>query len=249
MRVFAGRRHPGTRAAARVGRAGRWRRRRRNGRIPCSVVPARVRTEPPSCPRSTPDPHPGSRRCGGPGRGPRATRATRSDWRRASPVRGAGRAPHRSRRRPRVAGSGRRARAASRRRPYRESRSQFPHVPGERASHPCGSMVSVPTAPLPPLIEAPDADPDRPTRLGLVSGLTLVGASVFALVLRGGAPIVGFAVLFLVFVPLERLFALRSQPVFRRNYLTDLTHFFVNNVFVTIGAIVLVVLAALPLIW
>ena len=110
-------------------------------------------------------------------------------------------------------------------------------------------MVSVTRAPLHPLIEAPQADPERPTRLGHVTGLTLVGAIVIALVLRGGGPIIGFAVLFLVFVPLERLFKLRPQRVFRRNYLTDLTHFFVNNVFVTIGAVVLVILAALPLIW
>jgi sterol desaturase/sphingolipid hydroxylase (fatty acid hydroxylase superfamily) len=48
---------------------------------------------------------------------------------------------------------------------------------------------------------------------------------------------------------LERLFALRSQKVFRRSYLTDLTHFFANNLFVTVGAIVLVVIAALPLVW
>jgi sterol desaturase/sphingolipid hydroxylase (fatty acid hydroxylase superfamily) len=104
-------------------------------------------------------------------------------------------------------------------------------------------------APLPPLVEAPGSDDDRPTRLGLVTGLTLVGAIVLALVLRGGGPIIGFAVLFLVFVPLERLFALRPQRVFRRNYLTDLTHFVVNNVFVAVGAIVLVILAGLPLIW
>src|SRR5262245_58937838 len=110
-------------------------------------------------------------------------------------------------------------------------------------------MVSVPTAPLPPLIEAPEPERDRPTRLGLVTGLTLAAAIVIALVLRGGAPIVGFTVLFLVFVPLERLFAVRRQRVFRANYLTDLTHFFVNNVFVTIGALLLVILAALPLIW
>ena len=103
------------------------------------------------------------------------------------------------------------------------------------------------SAPLPPLSDAPD--PERPTRLGLVTGLTLVGAVVVALVVRGGAAVIGFAVLFLVFVPLERLFALRPQKVFRRNYLTDLTHFVLNNVFVTVGAIVLVVIAALPLIW
>ena len=108
-------------------------------------------------------------------------------------------------------------------------------------------MVDVRTAPLPPLLEVPD--PERPTRLGLATGLTLIGATVIALVLRGGGPIIGFAVLFLVFVPLEKLFALRPQKVFRRNYLTDLTHFVVNSVFVAIGAIVLVVIAALPLIW
>ena len=81
------------------------------------------------------------------------------------------------------------------------------------------------------------------------TGLTLVGGIVVALVFRGGAPIMGFAVLFLVFVPLEQLFSLRPQRVFRRHYLTDLTHFFVNNVFVTVGATVLVVIAALPLLW
>ena len=101
--------------------------------------------------------------------------------------------------------------------------------------------------PLPPLIE--DPDPERPARLGLVTGLTLVGAIAVALVIRGGAAIVGFAVLFLVFVPLERWFALRPQKVFRRSFLTDLTHFILNNVFVTVGAIVLVVIAGLPFLW
>jgi sterol desaturase/sphingolipid hydroxylase (fatty acid hydroxylase superfamily) len=99
------------------------------------------------------------------------------------------------------------------------------------------------------LVDAPRPGDDRPTHLGLVTGLTLVAAIVLTLLLRGGGPIIGFAVLFLVLVPLERLFALRPQKVFRRSYLTDLTHFVVNNVFVTVGAIVLVVLAALPLIW
>jgi sterol desaturase/sphingolipid hydroxylase (fatty acid hydroxylase superfamily) len=97
------------------------------------------------------------------------------------------------------------------------------------------------------LLEPPD--PERPTRPGLVTALTLVGAIAVVLVVRGGAAIVGFAVLFPVFVPLERLFALRRQKVFRRNYLTDLTHFVLNNVFVTVGAIVLVVIAALPFLW
>jgi sterol desaturase/sphingolipid hydroxylase (fatty acid hydroxylase superfamily) len=79
--------------------------------------------------------------------------------------------------------------------------------------------------------------------------LTLVGALVVVLVVRGGGIIIGFGVLFLVFVPLERLFALRPQKVFRASYLTDLTHFVLDNVFVTVGAIALVVIAALPFLW
>ena len=41
---------------------------------------------------------------------------------------------------------------------------------------------------------------------------------------------IGIALLFLVFVPLEKLFALRKQRVFRPGLLTDLTHILVNNV-------------------
>ena len=38
-----------------------------------------------------------------------------------------------------------------------------------------------------------------------------------------------------VFVPLERLFALRAeQPVFRRQWMVDLTYFFVNSLLVEV---------------
>jgi sterol desaturase/sphingolipid hydroxylase (fatty acid hydroxylase superfamily) len=91
-------------------------------------------------------------------------------------------------------------------------------------------------------------DQDRPTRFGLVTGLTFVAALVVALVVRGNA-VVGIAALFLLFVPLEKLFALRPQKVFRRGLLTDLTHLLVNNLFSTVAAVALVVVAAIPLIW
>jgi sterol desaturase/sphingolipid hydroxylase (fatty acid hydroxylase superfamily) len=95
----------------------------------------------------------------------------------------------------------------------------------------------------------PEAPPlDRPSRFGLVTGLTFVAALAFALLTRGTA-VIGIAVLFLLFVPLEKLFALRRQRVFRKGLVTDLTHILVNNFFSTIGALVLVVLFALPLIW
>ncbi len=91
-------------------------------------------------------------------------------------------------------------------------------------------------------------DPDRPTRIGLVTWLTFLAALLVAVLVRGNA-VVGIAVLFLVFVPLEKLFALRPQRVFRRGLLTDLTHLLVNDLFVTAGTIVLVVAAAIPLLW
>jgi sterol desaturase/sphingolipid hydroxylase (fatty acid hydroxylase superfamily) len=61
--------------------------------------------------------------------------------------------------------------------------------------------------------------------------------------------LVGIVVLFLVFVPLERLFALRPQAVFRRGLLTDLTHLLVNSFLVTAATVVLVIAAAIPFLW
>ncbi len=106
------------------------------------------------------------------------------------------------------------------------------------------------TAPL----DARDAlpvvrDPLAPTRAGWVAGLTFAGAVVLALVVRGGNIVIGVALLALVFVPIEKLFALHAQKVFRPGLLTDLTHFVVNNIFVTIGAVALVAVSAVPFFW
>jgi sterol desaturase/sphingolipid hydroxylase (fatty acid hydroxylase superfamily) len=84
--------------------------------------------------------------------------------------------------------------------------------------------------------------------MSLAALLTFVAAVVFAVAVRGPA-VIGIALLFLLFVPLEKAFALRPQKVFRRGLITDLTHLLVNNLFVTIGAIGLAVVMALPLLW
>ena len=70
-------------------------------------------------------------------------------------------------------------------------------------------------------------------------GLTLAAAVVIALLVRGGTALVGLAVLCLLFIPLERWFALRPQKLLRPHLATDLTHFFIDNFLVTIGGIVL----------
>lgn len=92
------------------------------------------------------------------------------------------------------------------------------------------------------------AQQDRPTRSGLVTGLTFVAALVVALVVRGNA-VIGIAALFLLFVPLEKLFALRPQRAFRRGLLTDLTHLLANSLFSTALGIALVVAALIPVFW
>src|SRR5215216_5455614 len=53
----------------------------------------------------------------------------------------------------------------------------------------------------------------------------------------------------LVFVPLEKRFALRRQKTFRPGLLTDLTHILVNSALTAIAVITLVVAAAIPFIW
>ena len=62
-----------------------------------------------------------------------------------------------------------------------------------------------------------------------------VAALVLALLVRGNAAF-GIALLFLLFVPIEKLFALRrDQKVFRKGLFTDLTHLLVNNLLITVG--------------
>jgi sterol desaturase/sphingolipid hydroxylase (fatty acid hydroxylase superfamily) len=82
----------------------------------------------------------------------------------------------------------------------------------------------------------------------VVVGMLGAAALIGGLVLRGPG-VLGIALLFCVFVPFEKAFALRPQKVFRRGFVTDVTHIVVNNTVSTVASIVLAVVAALPLIW
>jgi sterol desaturase/sphingolipid hydroxylase (fatty acid hydroxylase superfamily) len=81
-----------------------------------------------------------------------------------------------------------------------------------------------------------------------LTGVTFAAALLFALLVRGTA-VVGIALLFVVFVPLEKVFALRKQRTFRPGLLTDLTHLLVNAALTAIAVVVLVVVAAIPFLW
>src|SRR5260370_15255299 len=105
-----------------------------------------------------------------------------------------------------------------------------------------------PQPPEPTATPAAPPERDRPTASGLAIGFVTVALLVLGLVTRG-AGVVGIAVLFLIFVPMEKLFAFRPQKVLRRGFLTDLTHLLVNNVLITVGVLVAVVVAMIPFFW
>jgi sterol desaturase/sphingolipid hydroxylase (fatty acid hydroxylase superfamily) len=90
--------------------------------------------------------------------------------------------------------------------------------------------------------------PTASDRAGFFIGLLGVLVLLAGIALRGPA-VIGIGLLFLVFVPLEKLTALRKQKVFRRGWVTDLTHILVNNTLSTIAGIALAVVMAIPLIW
>jgi sterol desaturase/sphingolipid hydroxylase (fatty acid hydroxylase superfamily) len=107
----------------------------------------------------------------------------------------------------------------------------------------------------PAVTTSPSAGPGAPTEAAERSArpgiaIWLLGAAILVagLVIRGPG-VIGIGLLFLIFLPIEKLFALRKQKVFRRGWLTDFTHILVNNTISTIAGIGLGVAMAIPLIW
>ncbi len=71
-----------------------------------------------------------------------------------------------------------------------------------------------------------------PNLTGFLLGAASTALFIGALATREGF-VVGLALLFVIFVPLEKIFALRPQQVFRRGWRTDLVHLAVNSLLVT----------------
>jgi sterol desaturase/sphingolipid hydroxylase (fatty acid hydroxylase superfamily) len=61
--------------------------------------------------------------------------------------------------------------------------------------------------------------------------------------------IAAFITTFIIFVPMERVFALRRQKIFRKGWLTDFVHFFVSYFVIQIGVFVVFVLMVTLLKW
>jgi sterol desaturase/sphingolipid hydroxylase (fatty acid hydroxylase superfamily) len=96
-------------------------------------------------------------------------------------------------------------------------------------------------APPPPTVEVAAAGPA--TQLG-VSGavLTVLTALVVLAALSVRSNIVfGLAILAVIFIPLERLFALHPRRVLRRGWRTDVVHYLVNGAALKVGLVVSVI--------
>ena len=93
-----------------------------------------------------------------------------------------------------------------------------------------------------------------PSHAGRMMGIVkrwLVGLATLA-VLAGGLAIrssivFGLVGLAVIFVPLERVFALHDQPVHRSGWGTDVVHFTVNNLLTNVGLVIPVVVVGLAL--
>ncbi|MGA7050998.1 MAG: sterol desaturase family protein [Mycobacterium sp.] len=83
----------------------------------------------------------------------------------------------------------------------------------------------------------------RPEKVG-ISGVVLVlltsALVVGALSVRGGI-VVALVVLAIIFIPLERLFALRPRQILRRGWRTDVVHYLINGAALKVGIVVAVV--------
>lgn len=77
-------------------------------------------------------------------------------------------------------------------------------------------------------------------RLGTIAVLIAAGLLLLGLVLHNDL-LIAFIVLFCVFTPVEKLFALHPQKVFRRGFGTDLVHFAVTNVLIGVLFVVLLI--------
>ena len=107
-----------------------------------------------------------------------------------------------------------------------------------RLGRPTGSPIA-PAASSP--VAAPlAAEPDRPG-IGGILVVLLTSALVLSALRVRGEVVVAMVVLAIIFVPLERLFALRPRRILRRGWRTDVVHYLINGAALKVGIIVAVV--------
>ncbi len=88
--------------------------------------------------------------------------------------------------------------------------------------------------------------PDRPGSTGVIVVLLTSALVLGALSVRGGI-VVGLVILAIIFVPLERLFALRPRRTLRPGWRTDVVHYLINGAALKVGLVIAVVVVGTAL--
>ena len=103
----------------------------------------------------------------------------------------------------------------------------------------------VPTAPAPSVVPTAEAHAARPVSKVGVGGVALAVLTVLVVLIALSVRsqiIFGLAILAVIFVPLERMFALHPRRVLRQGWRTDVVHYLVNGAALRIGLLISVVL-------
>jgi sterol desaturase/sphingolipid hydroxylase (fatty acid hydroxylase superfamily) len=82
----------------------------------------------------------------------------------------------------------------------------------------------------------------------LAAGTATVALLLLALLVRPGL-VFALVVLVAIFVPMEKLFALHPRKTLRARWRSDALHFIVNNLLITVGLVVALVLSIVALHW
>lgn len=98
-----------------------------------------------------------------------------------------------------------------------------------------------PVQPLTATAEVPSGSDGVRLGLGGVVLVLLTSALVLAALSVRGGIVIGMVVLAVIFIPLERLFALRPRRILRAGWRTDLVHYLVNGAALKVGTVVAVV--------
>jgi len=83
------------------------------------------------------------------------------------------------------------------------------------------------------------SQPDKPRLSGVVLVLITSALVLCALTVRGGI-VVALVILAIIFIPLERLFALRPRQILRNGWRTDVVHYLINGAALKVGIVIAV---------
>jgi sterol desaturase/sphingolipid hydroxylase (fatty acid hydroxylase superfamily) len=109
---------------------------------------------------------------------------------------------------------------------------------GRSASSAAPSVVSR-EADLMPEVRDPATRVDKVGFAGVALVLLTSALVLAALSVRGGI-VIGMVVLAIIFIPLERLFALRPRRILRAGWRTDVVHYLINGAALKVGVVIAV---------